>query len=154
MRTEINKIAKLIDDSLEYDNWTGINVQKALKDVTPVIAVHRFNKNHLNIAELVAHIICWNKIMTERLDKHNHEPAKEEDFPVVDELTDEQWYDMKLELARSFHLLKGKLENKDDDILDKPIFEGASDAYRNLHGQIAHIHYHLGQIVLLKKLLS
>ena len=96
MRTQINRIAKLIDESLAYDNWTGINFQQALKNVTPAIAVLRFNKNHLNIAELVAHIICWNKIMTERLDKHNHEPSKEEDFPFVDEITDERWVEMKL----------------------------------------------------------
>ena len=153
MRNEINRIDSLITDLLEGNNWTGINAHQALIDVSAKKAVQRINKQQLNIAELMAHLTCWNEIITLRLDKQDHQPSKKEDFPRISRLTSEKWKDLKLDFFRSFHLLKGRLENKEDSILDEPMFEGASPAYRNLHGQISHVHYHLGQIVLLKKLL-
>lgn len=152
MHKGLNQIAAMFLDTLEGNNWTGITIQHALLDVTREEAVHRFSGSHLNIAELVAHLNCWNKVMLERLDGQNFQPSPEEDFPRIDRLSESQWEELKLGFYRSFHLLAGKLENKDDAILDEPMFEGASGAYRNLHGQVAHLHYHLGQIVLLKKL--
>ena len=154
MNSELNKIDRLFDEIADGNNWTGINIQHALLDIPAAIATQRINQAHLNIAELLSHLTCWNKVMVSRLDNQNHQPAKEEDFPEIGKLTDGEWEDMKLEFFRSIHLLRGRLENHEDKILDEPMFEGASDAYRNLHGQIGHLHYHLGQIVLLKKLLG
>jgi hypothetical protein len=154
MNSELRKIDQLFDEIADGNNWTGINAQHALLDISAEKAVRRLNHLHLNIAELLAHITCWNKVMTARLDNQNFQPSKEEDFPVIDHLNAEEWEDKKLEFFRTIHLLRGRLENNKDEILKEPMFEGASDAYRNLHGQVGHLHYHLGQIVLLKKLLG
>ncbi len=154
MKEEISRIHHLFSEAAEGNNWTGINVLQALNEVSATNATRRINKEHLNIAELVAHLTCWNTVITQRLGKLNYQPAKEDDFPVIHDLSDEEWENRKYKFLQSFHVLQTELENKTDSMLNEPMVEGGTSAYRNLHGQLSHIHYHLGQIVLLKKLLS
>lgn len=154
MKGEIYKIQLLLQEIANGNNWTGVKpIQKILQDIDNAKAIRYINENHLNIAELVAHLSCWNKVITHRLDNENYQPSKEEDFPTINKINDEEWNELKNTFLTSFDILINKLSEKSDDILDKPIFDGGTSAYRNLHGQIAHIHYHLGQIVLLCKIL-
>ena len=152
MQTEINKIKTLIAETANGNNWTGINATQALQNISAQKAVKRINENHLNIAELTTHLTCWNKVITKRLDAENYQPTNEEDFPEINELSKEEWNTLKEKFFQSFEILINKLQEKEGNDVNAPIFEGASSAYRNLHGQISHLHYHLGQIVLLKKI--
>ena len=135
-------------------NWTGINAEKALKDISAETAVRHFHDKHLNIAELISHMTCWNIVIAKRLEGKNYQPAPDEDFPGIDQLNEDTWEAIKEKFFDSILLLNDKLLNKNEDELDQPIFEGATSVYRNVHGQISHLHYHLGQVVLLKKLLQ
>ena len=153
MNTEINKIKTLISETADGNNWTGINAEQALQDISAETATKRINANHLNIAELTAHLVCWNNVIAKRLGGVNYTPPVEEDFPVINELSDEQWQIMKQDFFNSFEILVNALSQKEDISLDQPIFEEATSVYRNVHGQVSHLHYHLGQIVLLKKVL-
>ena len=152
MKDSISGIAILITETATGNNWTGINTETALRGITAEQAVKRINANHLNIAELTAHLTCWNKVIARRLNGENYQPGKEEDFPVIDLLSETEWEALKTAFMESFVILETTLCSKEDNILDVPIFEGGTSAYRNLHGQISHLHYHLGQMVLLKKL--
>lgn len=154
MKEEMNRIAILFRETNDGNNWTGINVSQAFEGVDYLTAVKRINASHLNIAELAMHLLCWNKIITKRLRGENYIPAKEEDFLVIDLLTDHEWQLMKQQLNDSFDELISKLSAAEDDILDRPMFKGSTSAYRNIHGQISHLHYHLAQIVLLKKIFA
>ncbi len=153
MQSEINKIKTLLQETATGNNWTGINAHQILNDITAETATKKLNEKHLNIAELTAHLTCWNYVIAKRLDGENQELTKEEDFPTINNLNEESWNDLKQNFIDSFHFLIDKLTEKEDAILDQPMFEGSSLSYRNLHGQISHLHYHLGQIMLLKKLL-
>lgn len=152
MQTEINKIKTLLTETADGNNWTGINAEQALKDISAETATKRINSNHLNIAELTAHLACWNNVISKRLEGVNYTPTAEEDFPLINQVSDEQWASLQQDFFNSFEILVKALSQKEDDSLEKPIFDGASSAYRNVHGQVSHLHYHLGQIVLLKKL--
>lgn len=152
MNTDIHKVKILITETANGNNWTGTNAEQALSNISAETAIKRINVNHLNIAELAAHLACWNKVIAKRLEGINYTPSKEEDFPVINELTEEQWQIHKQNFFNSFEVLTATLLQKEDVSLDQPIFEGASSVYRNVHGQVSHLHYHLGQIVLLKKI--
>lgn len=154
MNAEIQKIRMLIAETASGNNWTGINAEQALSDISADKAIKRINENHLNIAELTAHLACWNKVIARRLQGMNYTPGKEEDFPQINALTEEQWQAIKDDFMESFSILENTLLEKEDASLEQPVFEGATSAYRNVHGQVSHLHYHLGQIVLLKKLLA
>ncbi|MFN8284276.1 MAG: DinB family protein [Chitinophagales bacterium] len=154
MQTEITKIQTLVQETANDNNWTGVNAQQILIDIDALTAVKRLNGKHLNIAELTAHLTCWNEVIARRLDAINQELSKEEDFPTINELSKEKWNELKEDFFESFDLLIEKLKSKNDNILEQPMFEGSTSVYRNLHGQISHLHYHLGQIMLLKKILA
>ncbi|MBK9329214.1 MAG: DinB family protein [Sphingobacteriales bacterium] len=153
MSSIIQSIMTLLSETATGNNWTGINTETALRGITAEQAVRRLNANHLNIAELAAHLTCWNKVIARRLNGENYQPGKEEDFPVINLLLETEWEALKTAFMESFVILETTLNSKEDNILNNPIFEGGTSAYRNLHGQISHLHYHMGQIVLLKKLL-
>jgi hypothetical protein len=61
-------------------------------------------------------------------------------------LLDKTWTDAEKFASLVEQLPESKLEETFSD-------EKYGNYYRNLHGIIEHIHYHLGQIVLIKKIL-
>lgn len=134
-------------------NWTCSNLKDNLADVTwqqATAQVHSFN----TIATLVYHVNYYvsavlKVLQGEPLDAHDkhsfdHPPIlSQEDW---EDLLDKTWTD-----AESFASLIEQLPESKlwENLLD----EKYGNFYRNIHGIIEHTHYHLGQIVLVKKLL-
>lgn len=147
------QIAKHLREVHFGGNWTSSNLKDNLADVSwqqATTRVYNFN----SIATLVYHL---NYYVSAVLKVLQGEPlnAKDEfsfDHPPIqsredwEKLLDKTWTD-----AINFANLIEKLpENKLwEDFTD----EKYGNFYRNLHGIIEHIHYHLGQIVLIKKIL-
>ena len=134
-------------------NWTWSNMKDHLSDVTwqeATTQVHSFN----TIAALVYHINYFVSVVLKVLqggplegsDKYSfhHPPIQSrEDW---EKLLAKTWSD-----AEKFALLVEQLpEQKLWEIFGE---EKYGNYYRNIHGVIEHSHYHLGQIVLIKKIL-
>jgi hypothetical protein len=134
-------------------NWTGVNLKETLEGVNwqqAITKVESFN----TIAALVYHINYYVSVMMKVL---QGEPLNASDkfsfsHPVIASQDDwENLLNKFLSDAESFAALIEKLP-------ESKIWENFDDGkygnyYRNLHGVIEHTHYHLGQIVLIKKLL-
>ena len=135
------------------ENWTSSTLEDNLKGVTwqqATTKVHSLN----TIAALVFHMNYFVDAVLKvlrggPLDAHDKfsfdmPPVRsEEDWQ---KLLDKTWTD-----AETFARLIEQLpENKLwEDFADKKY----GNYYRNIHGIIEHNHYHLGQIVLIKKML-
>ncbi len=135
------------------ENWTSSNLEDNLKGVTwqqATTQIHSLN----TIAALVFHMNYFVDAVLKvlrggPLDAHDKfsfdmPPVRsEEDWQ---KLLDKTWTD-----AETFAQLIEQLpENKLwEDFADKKY----GNYYRNIHGIIEHNHYHLGQIVLIKKML-
>jgi hypothetical protein len=147
------QIAKQLRDVHFGGNWTSSNLKEHLADVTwqqATTKVYSFN----TIATLVYHMNYYISAVTKVLqgepltakDKFSfdHPPIhSQEDWK---NLLDKTWAD-----AENFAVLIEQLpESKLGEIFSD---EKYGNYYRNLHGIIEHIHYHLGQIVLIKKIL-
>lgn len=148
------QVAKLFKDVYFGGNWTSVNMKDTLADVTWQQATTKLDSFN-TIAALVYHINYYVSalitiIKSEKLtasDKYsfNHPPIlSEKDW---ENLLDKTWSD-----AGTFANLVEQLpENKLwEDFWDNKY----GNYYRNIHGVIEHTHYHLGQIVIIKKLLS
>ena len=148
------QIAKHFRDVHFGKNWTASNLKDHLKDVTwqqATAQVYSLN----TIARLVFHI---NYYVSTILKVLQGEPLNAHDkysFDLPPIKTEEDWQkllDKTFTDAENFASLVEQLpENK--------LWEDFSDTkygnyYRNLHGVIEHTHYHLGQIVLIKKILA
>jgi uncharacterized damage-inducible protein DinB len=147
------QIAKHFREVYFGGNWTSSNLKEHLADVTwqqATTKVYSFN----TIAILVYHMNYYVSAVLKVLqgapldakDKYSfdHPPIlSQEDWK---KLLDKTWTD-----AENFASLVEELpENKLGETFSD---EKYGNYYRNIHGIIEHIHYHLGQIVLIKKIL-
>jgi len=135
-------------------NWTSVNLNDTLADVDwqqAATKVYSFN----TIATLVYHTNYYVSAVSKVLqgeplnakDKYSfdHPPIQcREDW---ESLLNKTWAD-----AENFATL---IEQLPEDKLGETFTdEKYGNYYRNIHGIIEHTHYHLGQIVLIKKLLK
>lgn len=133
-------------------NWTCVNLRDTLKDVTFQEALHQ-REGFNTIVALAFHINYFVDAVLKvleggPLDAHDkfsftHPPIHSE--ADWHRLLDKMWSD-----AERFAAL---VEQLPEDRLHADMADPKYGTwYRNLHGIIEHSHYHLGQIVILKKL--
>jgi len=147
------QIAKLIRAVYFGGNWCDVNLKDTLKDISWQQAstkVYSFN----TIGTLVYHMNYYvSAIMMVLeggpLDAHDkysfdHPPIQSQDD--WEKLLDKFWADAEKFSSLVEQLPDSKLEETFSD-------EKYGNYYRNIHGIIEHNHYHLGQIVLIKKII-
>jgi uncharacterized damage-inducible protein DinB len=134
-------------------NWTCVNLRDTLKDVTWQEALHT-REGFNSIAVLTYHIHYFVHAVVKvleggPLDAHDtlsftHPPiTNEADWQVF---LEKAWTD-----AERFATL---VEQLPDERLHTNMADPKYGTwYRNVHGILEHTHYHLGQVVVLKKLL-
>lgn len=85
--------------------------------------------------------------------KGNGLQAKDEySFTLPKIETEEEWQIYKEKMWRCAEQAAGLIEQLPDTILDKSFTdEKYGTYYRNIAGIIEHMHYHIGQIVIIKK---
>ncbi len=147
------QIAKQFRDVHFGGNWTASNLKENLADVTwqqATTKVYSLN----TIATLVYHMGYYVNAVQKVLqgeplnssDKYSfdHPPIlSQEDW---EKLLDKTWTDAETFANSIEHFPENKLWEIFVDIK-------YGNYYRNIQGIIEHIHYHLGQIVLIKKII-
>ena len=148
------QIAKHIREVHFGGNWTSVNLKEVLKDVTwqqATTKVYSFN----TIAALVYHIHYYIAAVLKVLQGNALEAKDAYSFnhpPILSQQDWEQLLDKIWEDAASFAC---QIEELPDATLENDFTDDKYGSYyRNLQGITEHTHYHLGQIVLIKKLLS
>lgn len=134
-------------------NWTGVSIAETLKDISrqQALIVTPFSPN--SIAMLVHHITYWNRIIVQR-GRNIEPPINEENGMNLPSLnSEEDWNDLKKDNIHSAEELATIIEGYDIGSLYNPILPGHCSAYKNFQGQVEHVHYHLGQMVMIKKYL-
>ena len=144
-------IAQHVIDVHEGNNWTEVNIVNTLKDVTVQEATTLTKASPNTIASLLHHISFWNRVMVKRT-QGIAVAVNEANGYDVPPLTEETWLALKEDNLRSAQELADAVKAFDESKLMDPIIPNYSSAYKNLQGAVEHIHYHLGQVVILKKL--
>jgi len=147
------QIAKHFRDVHFGGNWTSVDLKKTLADVDwqqATTKVYSFN----TIAILVFHINYYISAVAKVLqgepltahDKYSFDLPPIQSQEDWEKLLNKMWTD-----AENFaNLIEQLSETKLGQIFSD---EKYGTYYRNLHGIIEHTHYHLGQIILIKKIL-
>lgn len=148
------QIAKHLRDVYSGGNYAGVNLKDVLADVdwkTATTKVHSFN----TIVALVYHINYYVAAVSKVLqgeqlnasDKFSYDHPQIQSEKEWKKFLDKFWSD-----AENFADL---VEQLPGNKFLEPFLDGKYGTYyRNIVGVIEHTHYHLGQIVLIKKLLS
>jgi hypothetical protein len=75
------------------------------------------------------------------------------DLPVLQ--SEQDWINLKIKLFNDAEIFANSIEKLSDDKLPLDFVDAKYGTYqRNLDGMIEHCYYHLGQVVLLKKILK
>ena len=132
------------------NNWTEVDLSGILEDVTAEEALTVTAASPNTIASLLHHITYWNRLMIRRIKGVETAIPASNGYDIPANMN---WLDLKDDNIASAHELAAAIREFDASKLVQPILPGYSTAYKNLQGTVEHVHYHLGQIVIIKKLL-
>ncbi len=148
------QIAKHLNEVYNGGNWTWVNLHDTLKDVTwqqatakvhdmNTIAVITFHMGYYVAA--ILNVLRGNPLDSKDELSFNHPPINNE----------ADWQAMCNTIRDNWQALVAAIEQLPDEKLGEYFTqEKYGIYYRNLHGLIEHTHYHMGQIVIIKKLLK
>jgi hypothetical protein len=150
----IKQLAKHYREVNFGGNWTSVNLKDTLADVTWEQATTKLNDLN-TIAVLVFHINYYVRPIINGIDGKPLDARDKYSFDLPSITTETEWQELIEKALNDAENLAAKIEM----IEEAKLFEDFSDPkygsfYRNLLGVIEHTHYHLGQISLIKKLLS
>jgi uncharacterized damage-inducible protein DinB len=134
-------------------NWTDVNLKDSLEGITWQQATTPiFNCN--TIAALIYHMNYYVRVATNVLQGQPLDGNDKYAFDVPPIKSTEDWEQLKNKVFTDAETIAQLIEQLPSEKLDE-IFhaEKYGNYYRNLQGIVEHNHYHLGQIVLLKKIM-
>lgn len=148
-----NQIAKHFREVMTGGNWTFVNVRDTLNDITWQEATYMmpgFN----TIAALVYHIHYYIRVVLPVMEGGTLNASDKFSFDVPPISSPEEW----TQLVNQCNDVSDQFANAVEKVPSGKMGEIFSDPkygswYRNLHGIVEHTHYHLGQIVILKKII-
>ena len=147
MKTEVQKLGNILRHTFEKNAWHGLAVMEVLNSIDEQIVHKKFNSTH-SIIELVAHMTAWRVFVTEELSGNiNYKVSQEMNFPVV-----KSWQEAVDGLVASQEKLLAQLEKFPAERLSDVVPNKPYKFFTMLHGIAHHDLYHLGQIVLIKKI--
>ncbi len=147
------EIARQLLEMYDGNNWSEVCLKSTLSDVSfsEATTLTRASKN--NIAALTHHITYYIRVVEHRLLGNNFDPKHNESFRLKSLEGDVDWKEQQEHLHQAIHDLADAVRNIDDSRMGEPLKPTGSSVYKSLHGVIEHCYYHLGQIIMLKKLL-
>ncbi|GLB51931.1 hypothetical protein NBRC110019_09700 [Neptunitalea chrysea] len=155
MSLSSKQLASRLSQVILNGTWiANTNYKDQLTNLDYKIAIYKYN-NLNSIAELTFHISYYIEgilayFNTGKLtikDKHSF------NLPKIN--NQDEWENLLTNFWKQTERLLSKIEELSESDFTKPFFNIAyGDYLRNINGLIEHAYYHLGQIVLIKKLIS
>lgn len=149
---ETDRIRQLFKDLFDGDPWLGVNVLSTLEGITAEKAAVKIAPGRNSIWEIVNHMTSWRRNVLRRFDGKVI-PRPEHNYILPVEITTEEaWRESIERLKESQEQWLAFLETADEDSLASIYPGNQGSYYYHMHGILQHDAYHLGQIVMLTKL--
>jgi len=150
---ESKRISNLYQSIYNGNPWLEVNLANTLNDVTAEQAYRKINPNLNTIWEIVNHLIQWRRNILRRVQGETITTPDHNYFVPVLDPSEAAWHQSLQNLGKSQDQWNTFLTYFDDGDFEKIYINNNHTYYEHIHGIIQHDVYHLGQIVLLKKLL-
>jgi uncharacterized damage-inducible protein DinB len=150
---EQQRITSLFEKLYNGDPWIDLNITSILSSINADGASRRVLSNCNTIWEITNHLISWRQNVLQRVEGNILKTPSHNYFVEVKDTSDRAWTDtlQKLELTQKLWLDFLKTVRVED--FEKLYPVNGMTYYEHIQGIIQHDAYHLGQIVLLAKLL-
>lgn len=128
------------------------NWQKELQDVNFDLAIKKIPNTNC-IYDLTFHVLYYIKGINHFFDTDKLEIKDSLSFPSCTLQNEEEWQQLKADFIIQSKKLATSIEQLNESKLIEKFFDEKYGLYiRNIDGQIEHAYYHLGQVILLKKM--
>jgi uncharacterized damage-inducible protein DinB len=146
-------IKKLLNDHYRGNPWIDVTISDTLNTVTAGDAALKVD-NLNSIWQITNHMIAWREKLLERIMDKSVEVPDNNFIYEVEDTSEKAWTDTIKKFERSQEDIISFLSKSNDMMLEK-ISPASGYSYFELAMAILlHDAYHLGQIVLIKKLLK
>lgn len=151
--TLTQQTAKHLRDVHFGGNWTSTNLKEVLSDVTWKEATAQFDDFN-SIAVLTYHTTYYVKGLLDVLEGNPLKTKDEFSFHCPEISSETDWKNIQDQAWKNVEKAVALIEELDVKDMERDFTdEKYGSFYRNMHGIIEHMHYHLGQIVILKRLI-
>lgn len=153
MNTAAQQLAKHLKEVHFGGNWTCSNLKDHLSDLNFKEALEQIH-NLNSIATLTVHCSYYVNVLLEVLKGKALHSKDEYSFQLPEIKSQQDWENLLNKIWHNAEEAASLLEQ----MPEAKLYENFTDEkygiyFRNIFGIIEHLHYHLGQIVLIKKLL-
>jgi len=146
--------AKHLRDVFFGGNWTTSNVKDTLSDLSweeALTPIDDFN----TIAVLTFHISYYLDAIIDVSEGRPLSLKDELSFDCPQISSEDEWINLQNSIWERVETAASYIEKLNDQQLNDHFFDQKYGTYyRNMHGLIEHTHYHLGQIVILKRMVK
>lgn len=150
--SELDRVRDQLRRAYEGEAWHGPDLRSIVADLDAADAFARPIENAHSIAELVRHVIAWEREAAARLAGHGRELPPEDDWPEGGE-TPEAWRTLVESLEAAHRELMEAMAGLDDAELSNVVPGSPNTVYHLLHGVVQHNLYHAGQMMMLRRAL-
>lgn len=149
---ETKRIAKLFEDLYNGSPWIDVTIMDTLKNISAEQAAKKVIPERNSIWQIVNHIIAWRENVLLRVQGNEMITPNNNYFTQLEIISETEWQKALERLVNSQEQWIHFLENFDESQFDKIYASNKMTYYEHIHGILQHDAYHLGQIVLLSKL--
>jgi hypothetical protein len=147
------QIARQLQDVYFGGNWTDVNLKDSLEGIDweeATTKVQDFN----TIAALVYHMNFYVRVAIQVLHGEVPDSRDTDSFAHPPIASHANWQEFLDRTWSEVNKLAGLVEQMPEQKLWETFMrEKYGNYYRNLTGIVEHVHYHLGQVVLIKKII-
>jgi hypothetical protein len=134
-------------------NWTVSSLKEQLEDLTWQEATTQISDLN-TIATLAYHVSYYVSVDLKVLKGEELKARDKDSFKTPPIKSEQDWQHLKEHIWKEAEEFAALIEQLSDEQLHADFVKADyGNYYRNLHGIIEHMHYHLGQIAIIKKLI-
>lgn len=150
---ETKRIISLFEKGYAGSPWIDVNLTDTLRSITPEQALKKIKPSANSIWEITNHLISWRKNVLKRVQGEVIKTPSHNYFVNVKSGTKAEWKKTLDELAATQKEWLKFLKSIKKEIFDEVYEPNEMSYYEHIQGILQHDVYHLGQIVMLTKLL-
>jgi len=150
---ETTRISNLFDALYDGTPWIDVTITGTLQTINHIQAAVKIAEGRNSIWQIVNHMILWRENVLQRVQGEVIDSPADNYFEEINNTSEDAWQAtlQRLKQTRQQWALFLKDFNKDN--FEKKYSSNNLSYYEHIHGIIQHDAYHLGQIVLLSKLI-
>ena len=150
---ETNRIAKLFEDLYSGSPWIDVTIMDTLKNISVKQAAKKVTPERNSIWQIVNHMIAWRENVLLRIQGNEIVTPNNNYFTEIENTSETEWQKALERLENSQHQWIAFLKTFEESQFEKIYPKNRMSYYEHIHGILQHDAYHLGQIVLLSKLI-